>query len=154
MPQFFFAVGFAFRLTFGRRAQTDGLAAAYWHMVRRMLGLALVAMVIYNVGRTAGSPGRRCVDKGSWEALRGPLKGTWFQTLMHIAVTSLWILPVIRAGALVRVAYMIASAALAGVAVVLVLFRLGAHRRHRRRRAGLSCRGPFPRSSARWPATP
>ena len=28
MPQFFFAVGFAFRLTFGRRAQTEGLAAA------------------------------------------------------------------------------------------------------------------------------
>ena len=31
---------------------------------------------------------------------------------MHIAVTSLWILPVIRASAGVRVAYMIASAAL------------------------------------------
>ena len=30
MPQFFFAVGFAFRLTFGRRAQTEGLASAYW----------------------------------------------------------------------------------------------------------------------------
>src|SRR5262245_65249879 len=44
MPQFFFAVGFAFRLTFGRRAQTEGLAAAYAHMVRRLLGLALVAL--------------------------------------------------------------------------------------------------------------
>ncbi len=44
--------------------------------------------------------------------MRAPLKGSWFQTLMHIAVTSLWILPVIRSGVLVRVAYMIASAAL------------------------------------------
>ena len=32
-------------------------------------------------------------------AVRGALKGTWFQTLMHIAATSVWILPVIRAGA-------------------------------------------------------
>ena len=29
MPQFLFAVGFAFRLTFGRRAELDGVAAAY-----------------------------------------------------------------------------------------------------------------------------
>ena len=35
------------------------------------------------------APGRPCAM---------PLEGTWFQTLMHIAVTSLWILPVIRAG--------------------------------------------------------
>jgi predicted acyltransferase len=111
MPQFFFAVGFAFRLTFGRRAQTDGLASAYMHMVRRMLGLALVALVVYNVGSRAGS-WQALVDKGPWEAIRGPLRGTWFQTLMHIAVTSLWILPVIRSGALVRILYMIASAAL------------------------------------------
>ncbi|MBI3838090.1 MAG: hypothetical protein HY288_09170 [Planctomycetia bacterium] len=111
MPQFFFAVGFAFRLTFGRRAQTDGLASAYAHMVRRMLGLALVALVVYNVGSRAGS-WDTLVEKGPWEAIRGPLKGTWFQTLMHIAVTSLWILPVIRGSALVRIAYMIASAAL------------------------------------------
>ena len=35
----------------------------------------------------------------------------WFQTLMHIAVTSLWILPVIRASSIVRVLYMLISAA-------------------------------------------
>ncbi len=111
MPQFFFAVGFAFRLTFGRRAQTQGLAAANWHVVRRLLGLALVALVIYHVGPRAGT-WQKLVETGPWEALRGPLKGAWFQTLMHIAVTSLWILPVIRSGPLVRIAYMIASAAL------------------------------------------
>jgi predicted acyltransferase len=110
MPQFFFAVGFAFRLTFGRREQTQGLAAAYGHAARRLLGLALVALVVYKAP-TAAATWQTLVEKGPWEALRGSFKD-WFQTLMHIAVTSLWILPVIRAGALVRVAYMIASAAL------------------------------------------
>jgi len=111
MPQFFFAVGFAFRLTFGRRAQTEGMAAAYGHVVRRMLGLALVAMVIYNVGSVAKT-WQDLVDKGFWEAIRGPAKGAWFQTLMHIAVTTLWILPVIRAGVWVRIGYMVFSAML------------------------------------------
>jgi len=37
MPQFFFAVGFAFRLTFGRRASTKGLGSAYFRAVRRFL---------------------------------------------------------------------------------------------------------------------
>jgi predicted acyltransferase len=111
MPQFFFAVGFAFRLTFGRRAQSDGLTSAYVHMVRRMLGLALVAIVVYGAGHRAPE-WKTLVDQGPWEAVWGSLKGSWFQTLMHIAVTSLWILPVIRASALVRTVYMIASAAI------------------------------------------
>src|SRR4051794_33473067 len=111
MPQFFFAVGFAFRLTFGRRAQTEGLGRAYLHTVRRLLGLALVAMVVYNAP-TAARTWQELTDKVPWQALWPAIRGTWFQTLMHIAVTSLWILPVIRASALVRVAYMIASAAL------------------------------------------
>ncbi|HTM54616.1 MAG TPA: hypothetical protein VL175_11340 [Pirellulales bacterium] len=111
MPQFFFAVGFAFRLTFGRRAQTEGLGRAYMHTVRRLLGLALVAIVVYNAP-TAARTWQDLTDKGAWQALWPAIRGTWFQTLMHIAVTSLWILPVIRASALVRVAYMIASAAL------------------------------------------
>ncbi|HEX3725922.1 MAG TPA: heparan-alpha-glucosaminide N-acetyltransferase domain-containing protein [Pirellulales bacterium] len=111
MPQFFFAVGFAFRLTFGRRAQTQGVVAAYGHVVRRLLGLALVAIVIYHAP-TVSEHWNTLVEKGFWEALRKPLKGTWFQTLMHIAVTSLWITPVIRASAPVRIAFMIASAVL------------------------------------------
>ncbi len=111
MPQFFFAVGFAFRLTFGRREHADGLPAAYWHAVRRFLGLALVAIVIYGAG-SKGLTWDKLVSMGVWETIRGPLKGSWFQTLMHIAVTSLWILPVIRSSAAVRIAYMVASAAL------------------------------------------
>ncbi|MEX0977731.1 MAG: acyltransferase family protein, partial [Pirellulales bacterium] len=111
MPGFFFAVGFAFRLTFGRRAQTEGLPRAYVHVVRRLLGLALVALVVYGAP-TAARTWQEFLDKGPWQALWHSIRDVWFQTLMHIAVTSLWILPVIRSGALVRIAYMIASAAL------------------------------------------
>jgi len=110
MPAFFFAVGFAFRLTFGRRAQSEGLASAYWHVVKRLLGLALVALVIYEAPVIAKS-WQKLVEIGPWGAIRISAK-SWFQTLMHIAVTSLWILPVIRSGPLVRVAYMLFSAGL------------------------------------------
>lgn len=112
MPQFFFAVGFSFRLTFGRRAQADGVAAAYYHVVKRLLGLALVAMVVYEAP-TIARTWSQFTEHGAWEAFRAAIGGsvkTWFQTLMHIAVTSLWILPVIRASAPVRIAYMVASA--------------------------------------------
>ncbi len=113
MPQFFFAVGFAFRLTFGRRAQTEGLASAYWHVVKRFLGLALVAIVVYDAPQVART-WQQFTEHGGWEAFRMAISSsvkTWFQTLMHIAVTSLWILPVIRAVRLVRIAFMVASAA-------------------------------------------
>ena len=51
MPHFLFAVGFAFRLTFGRRVHDQGLGAAYSRMFRRFLGLMLVAMVVYGANR-------------------------------------------------------------------------------------------------------
>ena len=54
MPQFFFAVGFAMRLSFGRREMQQGLAAAYWHMVKRLIGLALVGFGFYT--SLAGEP--------------------------------------------------------------------------------------------------
>ena len=109
MPQFLFAVGFAFRLTFGRRDELEGSAAAYGRVVRRMLGLALVSFVVYTVSPRAAS-WQALAEAGFWEVLHEPLKCNWFQTLMHITVTSLWLVPVIRAGAAVRIAWMVASA--------------------------------------------
>jgi predicted acyltransferase len=108
MPQFFFAVGFAFRLTFGRRAQTEGLRQAYGHVVKRLLGLALVALVIYEAP-TVAENWDELVALGPLGALQMGVK-SWFQTLMHIAVTSLWILPVIRRGPAVRILFAIGSA--------------------------------------------
>lgn len=113
MPQFFFAVGFAFRLTFGRRAQAQGLRRAYGHVVRRLLGLALVALVIYEAPTVADN-WDELVALGPLGALQMGVK-SWFQTLMHIAVTSLWILPVIRSGPAVRTLFALGSAALFAV---------------------------------------
>jgi predicted acyltransferase len=111
MPQFLFAVGFAFRLTFERRVEKEGAGAAYRRMVRRLLGLVLLSLVIYTVPPVARS-WDQLREIGVWGAIKDPLKRHWFQTLMHIAVTSLWILPVIRRGAMVRILFMLASAAL------------------------------------------
>jgi predicted acyltransferase len=116
MPAFFFAVGFSMRLSFGRREHDQGLGRAYWHMVKRLGGLALVAIFIAYVAKPnlngAEPTWERMQHLGVWKALHDPLKNTWFQTLMHIAVTSLWILPVLRLGPMWRILYMILSAAI------------------------------------------
>jgi hypothetical protein len=109
MPHFFFAVGFAFRLTFGRRVELQGAAAAYRRVVRRLLGLVLVSLVVYRVDLRAPT-WQALTEMGFWGAIADPLKQDWFQTLMHIAVTGLWLVPVIRAGAGVRILWMIGSA--------------------------------------------
>jgi predicted acyltransferase len=111
MPQFFFAVGFAFRLTFARRVARQGSAAAYLRVVRRLLGLMLVALVMYTADPPAVS-WEEFRHLGLWEILRVPVKRDWFQTLMHIAVTSLWILPVINCRARTRLIYLAGSALL------------------------------------------
>ena len=108
MPHFLFAVGFAFRLTFERRVQREGAQAAYGRVIRRLLGLVLISMVIYAPGHAAETWDR--LQEIGIGALARPLKREWFQTLMHIAVTSLWVLPVIRASAAVRIGFGVVSA--------------------------------------------
>lgn len=108
MPQFLFAVGVAFRLTFRKRAAA-GAGAAYRHALRRNLALLLVAFAVYAVGSRWEA----------WEnaAQRDAVLLRWakqdlFQTLAHIAVTSVWVLPVIGARPGVRTAYAVGSGAL------------------------------------------
>ena len=110
MPQFLFAVGFALRLTFGRRMQTLGSSVAYARMIRRLLGLVLVSLVVYTVAPRAGT-WEQLKAMNVWQIIGEPLKRQWFQTLMHIAVTSLWLLPVVHRPARIRVAWMVGSAA-------------------------------------------
>jgi hypothetical protein len=111
MPQFLFAVGFAFRLTFARRAAGQGLTAAYLRVIRRIGGLVVLSLLLYSIG-SLGATWSRLADGDVWLALGEVFKRQWFQTLLHIAVTSLWILPVIRAGAAMRIAFMVVSAGL------------------------------------------
>ena len=110
MPQFLFAAGFAMRLSLGRRMEAGG-HMPWGRAVRRILGLALVAIAWYSFCDLHGVI-ERFSKEDTVKVLLGLAKRGWFQTLMHIAVTSLWILPVIVAPARVRVAYAILSAGL------------------------------------------
>lgn len=111
MPQFFFAVGFAYRLTFLRRVAVDSYRAATVAAFRRNLGLILIGFVVYHLdGKVA-----------RWEELRSltlpdlaarAFRRELFQALVHIALASIWVLPVIASGVRVRVLYMLASAGL------------------------------------------
>src|SRR5512138_3555414 len=49
MPQFFFAVGFAYRLTFLKRLKTVGSGPAIRAAIKRNIGLILLGFVIYHL---------------------------------------------------------------------------------------------------------
>jgi predicted acyltransferase len=108
MPQFFFAVGFAFRLVVLRNREKLGVRAAYLRALQRIVTLLLVGIVFYQLS----------FDTDRWDGLLYPRWHLWtessfwrgsFQTLVHIAVTSLWVLPVIAASARTRFLFAIAS---------------------------------------------
>jgi predicted acyltransferase len=111
MPHFFFAVGFAMRLTYGRKYfPMDGWFAAS-RMVRRILGLLLVSFLVYH----ASVPAKTWEEfsaLGWWGVVSTPLKREWFQTLTHIAVTSLWILPVVPLRSSIRWTWLVVSTSL------------------------------------------
>ncbi len=122
MPQFFFAVGFAYRLTLLRRLQTQGPWVAYSRAVRRNLGLILLGIVIYHLnGRTASWS--ELVDLGPIGFLQQAFLRDPFETLVHIGVTAIWIMPVIAASAATRIAFAIFSAALHLALSYLFYFR-------------------------------
>ena len=107
MPQFVFAAGFAMRLSLGKRLAVGGFAP-WGRAIRRILGLALVAILWYGYADYKG-----VIEKFNsmpvGEALYVLFKRPLFQTLLHIAATSLWILPVIAMSWKVRLWYAIAS---------------------------------------------
>lgn len=108
MPQFLFAVGFSLQMTLAKRMAQHGRIAVYRRVTKRMLGLALVSFVVYSVGPRAEN-WQALSELGFWGAIQEPLKRQWFQTLMQIAVTSLWILPVLNTRPAVRIGYAIAA---------------------------------------------
>jgi predicted acyltransferase len=111
MPQFFFAVGFAYRLTFLRRLAKHGAWAATGAVIRRNLGLLLLGFVLYHLD---GGVKRwnELLELGLGGFLAQAFRRELFQTLVHIAITSVWVLPVIAARTTARVAFMAASAGL------------------------------------------
>src|SRR5262249_46243274 len=111
MPQFFFAVGFAYRLTLLRRLQTVGAWAAYGHAVRRNLALILLGAVLYHLDGAYKNWAELEV-LGFWGFLQTAFQRELFQTLVHIGVTAFWIMPVIAAPAWVRIGFACFSAGL------------------------------------------
>ena len=111
MPQFLFAVGFAYRLTFLRNRNSEGSAAAIGRALRRNLGLMLVGLVVHGLDGGARTWDELCNLGVEGFFLTG-FQRRPFQTLVHIAVTSLWVLPVIAAGPWVRLTYAVGSAGL------------------------------------------
>jgi hypothetical protein len=108
MPQFLLAVGFGFRMSYLKRREHQGMAQANWRVVRRILGLLLVAFFVHQLDG----------NYRTWEDLKAlgiggfftqSFQRQYFQTLGHIGVTSLWVIPVIGAGAAVRLVYMVLS---------------------------------------------
>jgi hypothetical protein len=113
MPHFLFAVGFAYRLSFGRRALTQGAGTAYLRVIRRLVGLALVGLFVFQFdGRLLPTYWIDLFSRGARDEIWRPLNKDWTQTLFHILLTTLWITPVIRARARWRVVYLLASALL------------------------------------------
>jgi predicted acyltransferase len=111
MPQFFFAVGFAYRLTYLRRASAMGTRAASVAVLRRNLGLILIGFVLYHLdGRVKTWDELKALGVTGFMATA--FQRSVFQTLVHIALASVWVLPVIAAGPAVRVAFLAASAGL------------------------------------------
>ncbi len=107
MPQFLFAAGYALRLGAARLALADR-ATRWKRIARRFIGLSLVAILWYSFCDWDGIL-PRLKEEGFLETLAVVTKRTWFQTLLHIAVTSLWIVPVMGRSAGVRIGWAIGS---------------------------------------------
>jgi predicted acyltransferase len=108
MPQFFFAVGFAYRLTYLRRRQTLGTARASWQAVKRCLGLILVGAIIYHLD--GGAKTWEELTRKGWSGFFSEaFERRVFQTLVHIGLTSLWVLPVIGATRWVQIGFLLFS---------------------------------------------
>lgn len=111
MPHFFFAVGFSLRLALLRHIDRMGKAAAYRKAVTRCLSLILIGLVVYHLDGNF----RHWEDlsKLGWDGFIA--QSFWrspFQALVHIALTSLWILPVIGAPARVRAFFLVGTSLL------------------------------------------
>jgi predicted acyltransferase len=108
MPQFFFAAGVAYRLTFCSRLKQLGPAPAMAAAVRRSFGLIILGFVLYHLDVHVET-------WAEWQSLglSGFLTSAFqrdlFQTLVHMGLAALWIMPVIGAGVRPRLAYLAAS---------------------------------------------
>lgn len=113
MPQFFFAAGMALRLVSLREERKQGRAGALRHGLRR--GAALLLMGLLWHGPDGFSNWKQIADAPWTELTKNVFLTTAFQTLTHIGMTSLWVLPVILGSARSRILWAVGSGALHAV---------------------------------------
>lgn len=100
MPHFLFAVGFALQIVWNRETTKgnsgESIAASSfgYRIAIRCLRLMVLAFLVY-VPLSPMLQGANWVSGPYWLAI---FKRDWFQTLTHIAVTSIWVLPAISLG--------------------------------------------------------
>jgi predicted acyltransferase len=109
MPQFFFAVGFAYRLTFLGAVAKRERVSVYRRFWRRNVRLILLGALLY-LGPETVHQFTRSHPPALRTFLAQALYEELFQTLVHIGVTALWILPVIGGRPTVRLAWLCGSA--------------------------------------------
>jgi predicted acyltransferase len=108
MPQFFLAVGLGLRLSLSRRVRADGALKAYGHVVARCLGLILLGFVLYHLdGEAKTWADLKKLGLGGFFATA--FRREPFQTLVHIGLATLWVLPVVGAGVRWRVGFAVGS---------------------------------------------
>lgn len=111
MPQFFFAVGFSYRLTFLRRWQSNTPLTAYGHAIKRAFALILLGFIVHHLDGRYDTWAK--LEELGWQGFfRDSFQRSFFQTLAHIGITSLWVLPVIAARPAIRIAFAGGSAVL------------------------------------------
>ena len=100
MPHFLFAVGFALQIVWNREAKkvnsNASLAATSfgYRIAIRCLRLMILSFLVC-VPLSPMLQGANWVSSSYWLAV---FKRDWFQTLTHIAVTSIWVLPAVSLG--------------------------------------------------------
>lgn len=110
MPQFLFAAGFSLRLTLLARWERDG-CVPWGRLIRRVISLALIAIVWYSLADLTQLISRlRTQPLSDVLAMYG--KRQWFQTLLQIAATTLWIVPWVLCRLGTRVLFGVCSALL------------------------------------------
>lgn len=108
MPQFFFAVGFAYRLTLLKRWESAGPRSAYWHAIKRNLSLILLGFVVHHLDGRYETWAK--LEESGWSGFfHISFQRNFFQTLTHIGITSLWVMPVIASGPIRRISFALLS---------------------------------------------
>ncbi|HMO36976.1 MAG TPA: acyltransferase family protein [Gemmatales bacterium] len=112
MAQFFFAVGFALRFTLVKRLRREGPWAAHKRIVQRVFALLLVGALVHGFNSVGTNWQTLTTEKDLFYWLYQVFTRDFFQTLTHIAVTTLWVLPVIGRSWPIRMAWLLGSALL------------------------------------------